>query len=259
MTNPHGGYGWRRSLPDHRDAPFTAALMARLPTTLPAHRDDRGTKYMPPVYNQGQTSSCTGNGTAGALQYMRRKQGLADFVPSRMFIYYNGRAIDGTTSFDGGSQVRNVIKAVATQGACDETEWPFRTDQINMRPADKCYFDARTDLVTGYAAVPQNIDPFRACISDDKPIVFGFMVYSQFESDAMAQSGMLEMPDENAAPIGAHCVLACGFSDRSKVIICRNSWGKTWGDDGYFYMPYNYIVNPGLAADFWQIDLVTGR
>lgn len=258
MTNPHGGYGWKRSLPDIRDQPFTAALMARLPTTVPAHRDDRGTKYMPPVYNQGQTSSCTGNGSGGALHYMRRKQGLSEFQPSRSFIYYNGRVGEDPIT-DNGSQVRSVIKGLAQYGACSEAEWAFDPTHINDKPADKCFFDAKTDLVTGYAAVPQDIDAIRACISSDTPVVFGFTVYPQFESDAMSRSGMMEMPGDSDAPLGGHCVLACGYSDNSKVVICRNSWGPDWGDGGFFYMGYDYVINSGLAADFWQIDVVTGR
>src|ERR1700682_1791556 len=133
MTSLHGGYGWKRSLPDFRDQPFTAALRARLSKTLPAHRDDRGTAFMPPVYNQGQTSSCCGNGTAGALHYMRRKQGLAEFAPSRMFIYWNGRDLEGSANVDGGAQVRDVIKATAALGACSEAEWTFDPAHINTR------------------------------------------------------------------------------------------------------------------------------
>ena len=249
------GTGWKPQLPDIHDKVLSAARFGG--AVIPAHRDDRAS--MPPVYNQKNTNSCTGQGTAGALQYMRRKQGLEDFIPSRMFIYYNGRAMDGSQGFDGGSQVRNVIKSVATSGACSETDWTFDTSHINSRPTDKCYTDAKTDLVTSYAAVPQDIDAIRACLAHDIPIVFGFSIYSQFESDAMAQSGMLEMPGTFSIQLGGHCVVACGYSDKSKVVICRNSYGSDWGDKGYFYVPYSYVCNPGLAADFWQIDVVAGK
>ena len=255
QTLINGGTGWQRSLPDIRDKVLTAERFGSAP--IPSHRDDRAA--MPPVYNQLRTNSCCGNGTAGALQYMRRKEGLEDFIPSRMFIYYNGRAMDGSEGHDGGSQVRNVIKSVATSGACAETEWTFDTNHINSKPTDKCYYDAKTDLVTSYASVPQDIDAIRACIANDIPVVFGFSIYSQFESDAMAQTGMLEMPGPFSIQLGGHCVVACGYSDKSKVVIVRNSWGKSWGDSGYMYFPYDYLVNPRLCADFWQIDVVTGK
>lgn len=246
------GTGWKPSLPDFRDKPLALARFGGAP--VPSHRDDRAA--MPPVYNQGQTNSCCGHGPAGAMHYMRRKQGLADFEPSPLFIYWNSRDSEGTADYDGGSQVRDAIRATAKLGACPETAWPFAAARVNTKPTPETYGAAATDVVKAYAAVPHDIDAIRTCIAHDLPVVFGFSIYREFEGDDIAKTGMLTLPGFPAVQLGGHCVLACGYSDKSKVVICRNSWGPKWGDAGYFYMPYDYITNPGLAADFWQIDVV---
>src|SRR6202165_1186536 len=112
--------GWLPDQPDQRDhlyaAPpqFLAALPAK--TNL--------TAQCPAVYNQGMLGSCTANAIAGAIEFDRMRQKLSDFVPSRLFIYYNERAIEGTVSIDSGAQLRDGIKSVASDGVCPEAEWP---------------------------------------------------------------------------------------------------------------------------------------
>ena len=113
----HGGYGWVRDLPDVRDFLY-AAPMQRFPQGLPPSVDLRS--ECPPVYDQGQLGSCTANGIAGAVEFDQRKQGVKEFTPSRLFIYYNERVIEGTISQDSGAQVRDGIKSVATLGVPPE-------------------------------------------------------------------------------------------------------------------------------------------
>lgn len=113
-ASPHGGYGWVRDMPDARDFLYAAPLI-RFPQGLPAAVDLRS--ECPPVYDQGQLGSCTGNGIAGAIEFDQHKQGTEEFTPSRLFIYYNERVIEGTVNQDSGAQIRDGIKAVATLGA----------------------------------------------------------------------------------------------------------------------------------------------
>jgi hypothetical protein len=106
----HGGYGWVRDLPDDRDFVYGAPLV-RFPQGLPRSVDLRS--ECPPVYDQGQLGSCTGNGIAGAIEFDQRKQRTKEFTPSRLFIYYSERVIEGTVSQDAGAQIRDGIKSVA--------------------------------------------------------------------------------------------------------------------------------------------------
>jgi hypothetical protein len=78
----------------------------------------------PPAYDQGQLGSCTGNAIAGAIEFERMKQGLSDFEPSRLFIYYNERVMEGTVGSDSGAQIRDGIKSDSKLGAPPESDWP---------------------------------------------------------------------------------------------------------------------------------------
>ena len=110
----HGGYGWVRDLPDARDFSYAAPIHS-FPQGLPPLVDLR--PQCPPVYDQGQLGSCTANGIAAAIEFEQKKQGKKAFTPSRLFIYYNERAIEGTVNHDSGAQIRDGIKSVAAVGA----------------------------------------------------------------------------------------------------------------------------------------------
>jgi C1A family cysteine protease len=86
------------------------------------------------------------------------------------------------------------------------------------------------------------------------PFVFGINIYETFESENVKNTGNVPMPDtSNEKLLGGHAVMAVMFDDDKKVFGCRNSWGTNWGDKGYFYLPYDYILNSDLASDFWII------
>jgi len=254
-ASPHGGYGWVRDLPDERDFVYAAPLI-RFPQGLPPSVDLRS--ECPPVYDQGQLGSCTGNGIAGAIEFDQRKQGTKEFTPSRLFIYYNERVIEGTVNQDAGAQIRDGIKAVATLGAPPETDWPYDVSKFSQRPPQSAYSDAKQDLVASYSRVVQDITQMRGCLAEGYPFVLGFTVYESFESDTVAQTGIVPMPRSGEQVLGGHCVVAVGYDDSKRMFIIRNSWGDGWGIKGYCMMPYEYLISPRLSSDFWTIRSVTG-
>jgi len=243
-------YGWKPQLPDYRDYDFKVVEKIVLPTSV-----DLRSK-MPPVYDQGQLGSCTANAIAGALEYALMKEAMTDFVPSRLFIYYNERVIEKTVNTDSGANIRDGIKSVNKQGVCPETEWPYIIGEFNKKPLSKCYKDAKKDLVKTYAAVAQNLINMKTCLAMGYPFVFGFSVYSSFESDTVAKTGILNLPVEGESLMGGHAVVGVGYDDGLQRFIVRNSWGANWGQEGYFTIPYDYLTNIKLASDFWQIDLI---
>jgi C1A family cysteine protease len=246
-------YGWTRDLPDHRDHLYAAppAKLAALPTSMDLR------PQCPPVYDQGQLGSCTANAIAGAIQFNQMKQKLNPvFTPSRLFIYYNERAIEGTVASDSGAQIRDGVKSVGQQGDCPETEWPYDIAKFAQKPSPSCYTDARKYKVVTYQRVTQVASQIKGCLAAGYPFVFGFTVYQSFESPAVAQSGVLPMPQPGEPSIGGHAVMAVGYDDARQSVIVRNSWGNSWGQAGYFLMPYGYITDPNLANDFWQIQVV---
>ena len=93
----------------------------------------------------------------------------------------------------------------------------------------------------------------RACLAEGFPFVFGFTVYESFESQQVARTGIVSMPQRGERVVGGHAVVAVGYHDTEKRFIVRNSWGTGWGMKGYFTIPYDYLSNPNLAEDFWTV------
>ncbi|HVJ40570.1 MAG TPA: C1 family peptidase [Dongiaceae bacterium] len=247
-------YGWQPDLPDRRDhlyAAPTPVLMA-----LPPRMDLR--RQFPAVYDQGQLGSCTGNAIAGAFEFGRLKQkiGRRDYVPSRLFIYYNERVIEGTVNSDNGAQIRDGIKSVAQQGVCSETTWPYDISQFAVKPPPPAYAEAEKSQAVAYSRVARSLPQMKGCLASGFPFVFGFTVYESFESPTVAKSGVVEMPKPKEQVVGGHAVVAVGYDDTTQRFIVRNSWGKKWGLRGYFTMPYLYLVDENLADDFWTIRSV---
>jgi C1A family cysteine protease len=245
-------YGWNRDMPDERDHIFSAPL-EMFAKGLPATADLRG--QCPPVYDQGQLGSCTANAIAAALEFDRKKQRLSDFVPSRLFIYYNERVMEGTAGSDSGAQIRDGIKSVANIGAPPETDWPYDIAKFTQQPPAQAYTDAKLDRALRYMRVVHMLQQMQGCLAAGFPFVFGFTVYESFESDAVAQTGIMPMPAPGEAKLGGHAVMAVGYDNAKRMMTVRNSWGTGWGDQGYFYMPYEFIVSPN-TSDFWTIRSV---
>lgn len=245
-------YGWKPDVPDVRDRYLHLPFYQRI--ALPKVVDLR--PKMPPVYDQGDLGSCTGNAIAGAIQYQRAVDYLPDFVPSRLFIYYNERVIENTVNEDAGAQIRDGIKSVVSLGAARETEWPYDISKFRDKPPDTVYAHAKQSLVTKYLRVPQTERYLKGTLAQGYAVVFGFTVYESFESNAVARTGLVPMPKPEEVVVGGHAVLLCGYNDSNRVWVVRNSWGKDWGLNGYCYFPYEYLLNADLADDFWAIQAI---
>jgi C1A family cysteine protease len=243
-------YGWKRDLPDHRDHLYAAPgpVLTALPTAVDLRPG------MPPVWDQGQLGSCTAHAVGAAVEYARMQRHLEDFMPSRLFIYYNERAAEGTVTSDSGAMIRTGIKVVARQGVCHEALWLYDVDRFALKPPVGCYEEAAGHLVTSYQRVPRSLPQLRGCLAAGHPVVFGFSVFSSFEGPQVAETGIASLPGQDDELLGGHAVLAVGYDDKTRMFLVRNSWGESWGQAGYFEMPYEYLTDPGLSSDFWAIN-----
>jgi C1A family cysteine protease len=212
--------------------------------------------HCPPVYDQGQLGSCTANSIGGAIQFEQIKQKLKDFVPSRLFIYYNERVMENTVNSDSGAQIRDGMKVVAKQGAPPEADWPYDIAKFEEKPPTVAYTDGSKNRVLSYQRISRVLNQYKGCLASGYPFVFGFTVYDSFESAAVAQSGHASMPQPGEQVVGGHAVLAVGYDDKHQRFIVRNSWGADWGMAGYFTLPYQYLLESNLSDDFWTVRLV---
>jgi C1A family cysteine protease len=246
-------YGWVRDIPDQRD--FLYAPPPAISAALPPQVDLR--PQCPPPYDQGQLGSCTANAIAGALQFLEGKEGSpSPVMPSRLFIYYNERELEGSTGSDSGAQIRDGIKTVARDGFCPEAEWPYDIASFATRPAARCYSDALRERVSQYLRLTPAIVPLLTCLATGFPFVFGFSVYESFESPRVAGTDVAQLPGPGERLVGGHAVVAGGYDQPAGRFLVRNSWGDGWGMKGYFTMPFQYLTDPMLAADFWTIRQV---
>lgn len=248
-------HGWHPSLPDHRARKYSVPRhVSAVP--LPPSVDLRTTGFLPTPYDQGQLGSCTANAIAAAIEFDRKKQGLDDWTPSRLFIYYNERAMENSIASDSGAQIADGIKVINTIGACLEATWPYVEGQFAVAPPTAAITEAAEHEDVSHEQITQDIYSLKGCLAEGFPVVFGFTVYDAFESDQVAQTGVLNLPEASEQQQGGHAVLIVGYDEASQRFLVRNSWGTDWGQGGYFTMPYAYVLSPDLANDFWSVRLV---
>ena len=254
------GYGWRPDLPDHRDHLFGIQLA---PASLPLEVDLRTSGYMPPIYDQGQLGSCTANAAARLVELDEAKQGLGDVsTPSRLFIYYYERVLEGTVSEDSGAELRDAAKVLANLGVPDESEWPYDIDRFTEDPPPNVDADAYRRRALVYQRVIPGHGRLRSVMASGYPVMFGFSVPESFESDEMAsgRDPLLRLPQPGEKIVGGHAVTLVGYDWTAEPRRClvANSWGADWCQDGYYWMEASWFDHSELASDFWVIRRISG-
>ena len=252
--------GWIPDIPDQRDHLYAAPVAAL--GALPAAIDL--VPACPPIYDQGDLGGCTANAIAAAVQFDQAREHLKDcFLPSRLFIYYNERVIEHHVESDSGAMIRDGIKSVARLGVCPETSpnpvtacWPYDIAKFAEKPPQPCYDEALHHKAVLYQRLTQSLDQMKGCLASGYPFVFGFAVYESFESEVVARTGHAPMPGPAETMLGGHAVLAVGYDEQHQWFIVRNSWGPEWGMNGYFTLPYAYLLDNDLSDDYWTIRLV---
>jgi C1A family cysteine protease len=239
--------------PDDRDYIYKAVLA---PTQIKLPSSVNLTSKCPAVYDQGDLGSCTGQAIAGAVAFAHRKVESTDLDPSRLFIYYNERELEGTVSEDAGASIRDGIKVCNQFGVCPEALWPYIISKFAIKPPPNCYTAALKDKVVKYERLMQSSTAFRSCLATGFPFVFGILVYPSFMTAKVATTGVVPMPKADEECLGGHAVMCVGYNDMTRRFIVRNSWGTSWGNRGYFTIPYNYVFSSSLAFDFWKIAMV---
>lgn len=210
-----------------------------------------------PVYDQGHLGSCTAFATAkGLREYLQRSEHQAQTPTSALFQYYETRRNTPLVGWilvheDSGGTVSGAINVIKTEGAAPETAWPYDITKFTDKPPQAAY-DAAGSMKFSSTTQLAGLDDVKTALAAGHPVAFGFKVYDSFRK--IGADGMMPVPAAGESVLGGHAILAVGYDDTKKVLIIRNSWSATWGDHGYFYMPYQVAGDSGTSTDFWTAE-----
>jgi C1A family cysteine protease len=270
------GMGWIPDYPDFRDYTEKTVGVKKVlePTgllkakSLPASVDLR--QWCSPVEDQGGLGSCTANAGVGVIEYYERKSFGRYINASRLFLYKVSRNLM-KMSGDTGAFLRTTIGAMVLFGTPPEEYWPYTDDEkaFDKEPPAFCYAFAQNYQTIQYfrhdppgTKAEEVLNKVKTYLSKSHPAMFGFTVYSSIEQ--AEKTGKIPFPSPKEKIEGGHAIVAVGYDDKMKIkntygkiettgaLLIRNSWGKEWGEKGYGWLPYDYILK-SLAEDFWSV------
>jgi C1A family cysteine protease len=242
-------YGCRRDLPDIRDYKFSVSGPA---VTYPNAFDPRKTAWG--VANQLQEGACTAFSSLSAWRQLLIQEGLPDFEPSYQSQYYWSRLLENTTKTDSGASIRDAVKVIATRGVAPNSMWQYLPSNIFKGPPKAVGDAAKKNIALLYQSVPLTQDAICQAVYKNGNVIIGISVYSSFESASVAKTGIVPLPAKTEQLLGGHAVHLVGYNLAKGWAIVKNSWGTSWGDAGYCYIPFSYLTNTSLASDFWTIS-----
>lgn len=267
------GLGWIPDYPDFRD--YTektnkikeVIALGRRTEKLPVSVDLRD--WCSPAEDQGKLGSCTAHAGVGVIEYYERRSFGKHIDASRLFLYKVTRNLMKMKG-DTGAFLRTTMGAMVLFGVPPEEYWQYTDgDGFDQEPPAFCYAFAQSyQTVKYFRHDPPGISgsallgKLKTYLAKGHPAMFGFTVYSSIEQSE--KTGRIPFPSEKERIEGGHAVVSVGYDDRMKiknkyanietegVLLIRNSWGKDWGEEGYGWLPYDFVLK-GLARDFWSV------
>ncbi|MCK4512371.1 cysteine protease [bacterium] len=268
--------GWLPDYPDFRD--FTLEHEDIAPTAKAIGVNQSDVKGAPsavdlrascsPIEHQGSLGSCTANAGVALMEYFEQRAFGRHIDASRLFLYKATRNLLHWTG-DTGAFLRTTMGAMVLFGVCPEEYWPYVAAQFDVEPPAFCYSFAKEYQTIRYYRLDSPgiakdglLRVIKVLLMHNLPSMFGFTVFSSIYS--ADDNGRIPLPSPGERHLGGHAVVAVGYDDAMKIaneasgsvttgaFLIRNSWGVGWGQQGYGWLPYDYVLS-GLAIDWWSL------
>jgi hypothetical protein len=238
-----------RDEPDNRDFIFNF----QIPKNFILTKQDWST-FVTDILDQGQINGCTTNAISKALQIQEnfytwsKNIDQSNPLRSRLYIYYKARQdFPGRIPVsDTGTSLRATMRVI-TRKLPYEYEWPYELNNLNIEPP---IILNKTNLagnqIVSYYRVPIDVNIMKLALSKNVLIV-------RFECSPKLPNdyGVLRPLDKSKVIIGGHSLVIVGFDDTKRQFKCLNSWGMKWGDNGFGYLPYEYVFD--YITDIWTL------
>jgi hypothetical protein len=224
-------------------------------------RDEAGTPALPPsvslrdkctpVRDQGFLGACTAFALCACLEL--KNPDPAEVITSPLFVYFRERVLEGDVDSDMGASLLSGATVLEQTGACLESLWPYVESKFAERPPPACYADAANRRVR-CAQIDPHLGFIKEQLSKGVCVVVGIAAYASFDGTQAQSTGVVPMPNTSSeASLGGHAVALVGYDDATQLFCAKNSWGTFWGDQGYIYLPYAYILDPNLTAEIFAV------
>ncbi len=203
------------------------------------------------VENQRELGSCTANAAVGGLEFLEIVNGMQYVDLSRLFVYYNSRLLLNDTNNDLGCYNSVVMETLKKTGVCAENTFAYDTSKVFLRPTWEAYREAYAHTIVESYNIPEDAslhENIKIALNGKHPVIFGTPIWKEFEYTG--KEGQIYIPNKSYKTIGSHAMLIVGYDLNKGKYIVRNSWGPYWGEQGYCYMPFEYLDVAG-ASDFW--------
>jgi papain like protease len=253
-TNSTHGAGWTgKDDPTKVPQAVNIAGLTGASPTLPSKVDL--TAFLPPIGDQGQTGTCVAWATAyygktaseaiaNNTPHANLSSTSFQMSPRDMFLAIpdNLKGVDCLS----GTQITDALDVLVSNGVATWATAPWEVgisdcSQSQLQPSWAT--DAANHKIVYYRTIPATVQGIKEQLAASNPVLMGIKESDEFKN---YKTGVISS-STFTGPIGLHAQCIVGYDDNEGAFRVVNSWGQDWGDNGFYWVAYNTLVNDLIA------------